>query len=95
MNIEVCYAEPDRVWRVALQFAEPATVFDAILRSALIERLGLDSAALRVAVFGKLVALDTMLADGDRVEFLRPLVVDPKEARRRRVAKKASGRSKR
>ena len=95
MNIEVCYAEPDRAWRVVLQFAGPATVSDAIARSALIEQLGLDAAALGVAIFGKLVALDTVLGDGDRVELLRPLVVDPKEARRRRVKKKAADRTKR
>ena len=93
MNIEVCYAEPDRAWRVALRFVGPATISDAIARSALIERLGLDPAALRIAIYGKLVALDTILADGDRVELLRPLVVEPKEARRQRVKKKASGRS--
>ena len=42
----------------------------------------------RVAVWGRLLAPDalsvTPLADCDRVELLRPLAVDPKEARRRR-----------
>ena len=95
MNIEVCYAKPDCAWRVVLQFPGAATVSEAIIESRLIEQLGLDPATLSFAVFGKLVALDTILADGDRVELLRPLVVDPKEARRRRVKKKASGRSRR
>lgn len=90
MKVEVCYAEPDRSWRVVLQFTEPATVSDAIARSALIEQLGLDRSGLRFAVFGKLVALDAMLADRDRVELLRALVVDPKEARRRRAQKRAA-----
>jgi putative ubiquitin-RnfH superfamily antitoxin RatB of RatAB toxin-antitoxin module len=30
----------------------------------------------------------TPLRDGDRVELYRPLTVDPKEARRRRAAKR-------
>jgi putative ubiquitin-RnfH superfamily antitoxin RatB of RatAB toxin-antitoxin module len=36
-------------------------------------------------IFGKRVGLNQPLADGDRVEIYRPLVVDPKEARRRRA----------
>jgi putative ubiquitin-RnfH superfamily antitoxin RatB of RatAB toxin-antitoxin module len=43
---------------------------------------------LRIAVWGRLLApgeVDTtVLRDRDRVELLRPLQVDPKEARRRR-----------
>lgn len=39
-----------------------------------------------VAVFGEAVDADRPLADGDRVELLRPLLLDPKEARRRRAA---------
>ena len=38
-----------------------------------------------VGVYGRRVALDHLLADGDRVEIYRPLRVDPKEARRRRA----------
>jgi len=39
----------------------------------------------QVGIFGKRVAMDTRLADGDRVEIYRPLKLDPKEARRRRA----------
>jgi hypothetical protein len=41
-----------------------------------------------LAVFGRAAAVDTELADGDRVEVLRPLVVDPRGARRARAAVK-------
>jgi putative ubiquitin-RnfH superfamily antitoxin RatB of RatAB toxin-antitoxin module len=37
------------------------------------------------AVFGERVGMDTVLDDGDRLELLQPLLVDPKEARRRRA----------
>ena len=43
---------------------------------------------LVVGVFGKKVNLDTLLADGDRVEIYQPLQIDPKEARRLRAIKK-------
>jgi uncharacterized protein len=41
-----------------------------------------------VGVFGELVQLDTCLQDGERVEVYRPLLADPKEARRRRARAK-------
>ena len=38
-----------------------------------------------VAVFGVKCAATQVLRDGDRIEVLRPLQVDPKEARRKRA----------
>ena len=39
-----------------------------------------------VAVFGKLSKLDHVLRAGDRAEILRPLIADPKQARKKRAA---------
>ena len=39
------------------------------------------------AVFGERVKADAPVGDGDRLELLRPLLLDPKEARRRRAAR--------
>ena len=36
-----------------------------------------------VGIFGTVVGQDHRLADGDRIELLRPLAADPKEQRRR------------
>ena len=47
----------------------------------------IDPATQKVGVFGKLNPLDAVLADHDRVEIYRPLKVDPKIARQRRVEK--------
>jgi putative ubiquitin-RnfH superfamily antitoxin RatB of RatAB toxin-antitoxin module len=44
----------------------------------------------RVAVWGKSVDSNTVLKDGDRLEVLRPLLVDPKEARRLRFNQQGS-----
>ena len=43
------------------------------------------------AVFGVLADRSTVLREGDRVELLRPLQVDPKEARRRRALRQREG----
>jgi putative ubiquitin-RnfH superfamily antitoxin RatB of RatAB toxin-antitoxin module len=47
----------------------------------------IDLAHAKTGVYGKLVSLDAPLADHDRVEIYRPLIVDPKLARQRRVDK--------
>lgn len=40
-----------------------------------------------IGVFGKAVADDYQLSDGDRIEIYRPLIADPKEVRRQRAAR--------
>lgn len=39
---------------------------------------------LKVGIWGRLRALDTVLHDRDRIEVYRPLTIDPMAARRRR-----------
>jgi len=38
-----------------------------------------------VAIYGVQVQMQHVLHEGDRIELLRPLLVDPKESRRRRA----------
>jgi uncharacterized protein len=92
VKVEVCYAEPDRATRIALDLPVGATVAEAVRASGIVERLGPTSAGLTCAVFGRRVESDTTLEEGDRVELLRPLAVDPKQARRLRAEAKARER---
>ncbi|MFC2506885.1 MAG: RnfH family protein, partial [Kingella sp. (in: b-proteobacteria)] len=41
-----------------------------------------------LGIFGKAVKDDYILRENDRIEIYRPLVADPKEARRKRVSNK-------
>lgn len=87
VNIEVCYALPTRQEIVRLQLSEGCTVSQAIEASGLLQKypdISLDQDN-KVGVFGKLVKLDTVLRDKDRVEIYRPLIADPKEVRRKRA----------
>ena len=43
-----------------------------------------------LSLWGRRIDPDELLRDGDRVELLRPLTVDPKETRRRRQAHQAA-----
>jgi len=78
MRITVVHAPaPRQAQEWALRLEEGATVQAALQASGL-------AGAQAVGVWGKRVALDQVLADGDRVEVYRPLQVDPKLARRER-----------
>lgn len=83
LHVEVVHcAGPDAVERVDLELPPGATVRDAVERSGM---AGRQVDAAQVGVWGRVVALDRTLCDGDRVELYRPLQVDPMEARRRRA----------
>jgi putative ubiquitin-RnfH superfamily antitoxin RatB of RatAB toxin-antitoxin module len=63
---------------------EGATVQDAIERSGVLaNHPGIDLCSQKVGVFGKVVALDTALQPGDRVEIYRPIICDPTQVPRR------------
>ena len=83
MRIEVIRAWPRRHEAMTLALPEGATVADALAAAALSQQ----EAPAALAIHGETVALDQLLRDGDRVELLRPLLLDPKEARRRRAGK--------
>jgi hypothetical protein len=85
MRVEVAYAGPEGTALVEVELPDRASVADAIEASALVTRFGLIDAALGVAIFGEAATRATPLRPGDRVELLRPLRADPKDARRRRA----------
>jgi uncharacterized protein len=85
LRVEVVYCpRPHVVDSVSLSLDRGATVRQAIEASGLAQRHGLELAALRAGVWGRVQELDAALRDRDRVEIYRPLIVDPKEARRLR-----------
>lgn len=81
MRVEVVRAWPRRHERVELVLAEGAVLGDALAAAGWTD----DPTISGYAVFGVAAGLDTPLHEGDRVELLRPLLADPKDARRRRA----------
>ena len=89
MKVEVIYALPAAADAVSVSLPAGATLRDAVLASGVLQRhpeIALEKQAF--GIFGKRAALDARLAPGDRVEVYRALAIDPKEARRRRAARK-------
>jgi putative ubiquitin-RnfH superfamily antitoxin RatB of RatAB toxin-antitoxin module len=87
IQVEVVYATPRRQELVSLTVSAGCTVAEAIDRSGLkaqFPELRLDSAA--VGIFSRKVSMEQVLQEGDRVEIYRPLIADPREARRRRAS---------
>jgi putative ubiquitin-RnfH superfamily antitoxin RatB of RatAB toxin-antitoxin module len=81
LHVQVIRGWPRRAEAVTLELPAGATVEDAVVASC----FGIEGIS-GYAVHGERATGATLLHDGDRVELLRPLQVDPKEARRRRAA---------
>ena len=87
IEVEVAYALPEQQVVVKLAVPQGTTVADALQRSGILERFPeIDAATAKLGVFGKLAKGDAVLQPGDRVEVYRPLIADPKEARKKRAA---------
>ncbi len=86
INVEVVYALPGQQPLLQVQLAEGATAEDAIRQSGVLDAFpDIDLAKNKIGIFSKLVKLDEVLRDKDRVEIYRPLIADPKEVRRKRA----------
>jgi uncharacterized protein len=89
LSVQVVYALPGREDAVSLKVPAGATALDALRASGLLERHPeIDLARHNIGIYGKVVSRQAPLRDGDRVEVYRPLLVEAKEARRRRALRK-------
>ena len=88
MDVEVAYATPEQQEIITLTLPEGTTVEQAIHASDMFNRFPeIDETDIKAGIFGSVTKLDQPLKQGDRVEIYRPLLHDPKEARRQRAAK--------
>ena len=92
--IEVACAEAGRQTVLPIEVPAGCTAGEAIERSGILAlHPSINFAACGVGIFGREVPRDCVLAAGNRVEVLRPLVEDPKERRRRLAREGRSMRS--
>jgi putative ubiquitin-RnfH superfamily antitoxin RatB of RatAB toxin-antitoxin module len=88
IRVEVVCALAERQIVMTVDVPSGATVADAIEQSGIAGAFReLDIAHAPVGIYGRTVSRGTPLRDGDRVEIYRPLVADPKHARRERAAR--------
>ena len=83
MRVEIVFALPTRQVLQKVNVAEGATVTDVIAASGIARQFpDNDLAACQTGVWGRPVDRDRLVREGDRIELLRPLEMDPREARR-------------
>jgi putative ubiquitin-RnfH superfamily antitoxin RatB of RatAB toxin-antitoxin module len=86
LQIEIAYAEPDRVIVKPFGLHAGARVADALRLAALDpDFTSVDWANTAIGIFGRRTSPDEALKPGDRIEIYRPLAADPKTARRARA----------
>ena len=93
IRVEVAYALPNKQSIVALDVPAGCSVFEAAELSGIVELYPeIELGSAKMGIFGKAVAdpRAQQLKPGDRVEIYRPLVIDPKEARRARARNSAA-----
>ncbi len=89
ITVEVIYALAGQQFLKKLHLVQGSTAIDAIYSSRVIEVFPeINFKKNKIGIFGCFVKSDTLLKDGDRVEIYRSLIIDPKETRRKRAAKK-------
>mgnify|MGYP001589834670 CR=1 FL=1 len=79
IRVQVVYAQAERQTLRQIELDDGATAADAMAASGLLADFPeLNRAAERFGRHGRLIGRQERLKDGDRIEVLRPLVVDPK-----------------
>ena len=87
--VEVAYALPEEQVIISIKVPTIFNVQQAIEKSGIQKKIpSIDLSKNKVGIFGKKTTLDHTLNDRDRIEIYRPLILDPKEMRRKRAAKK-------
>lgn len=86
MDLEIIYVSPTRQIVIPLSVNSPCTVNEAIQQSNILNQFPeIDLQKQSVGIWNKTVSLDMVCSDGDRIEIYRPLIIDPKQARKKRA----------
>lgn len=95
IDVSVVYALRDAQTLVRVSLPSDATVRSALEASGLLRKFPEIGPSPACAIYGESAELTRPLRNGDRVEILRPLLVDPKEGRRRAASVQTSNRTRR
>lgn len=84
ITIEIALALPEEQLLVEVTLDAGVTVAGATTMPDVVAQLaGHDVASMPVGIWGHLVDRDRVLKHGDRLEFYRPLQIDPRDMRRK------------
>lgn len=87
INIEVACATKARQMVISLQVPDGTRLAEAVALSGITDEFpDLDITTSKMGIYGQVESKDRILADGDRVEIYRPLLISPRQARLNRAA---------
>lgn len=96
ITIEVAYARPDTQALLSVQVPLGTTLLEAVARSGIVlqfPEINLQAATLGVFSRIEKKPASYIVQEGDRIEIYRPLLIDPKEARKARAEKAKNKRA--
>lgn len=89
IRIQVIYVDSGGQRITDVQVVEGATVSEVLAASGLpVGAAELAAGGYALSCFGRLVQVGALVREGDRIEIIRPLRMDPKEARRQLAARR-------
>ena len=89
IQVEVVYGLAHKQKLLSLPVKIGSTVEQVINESGILTLFSeIDLAENKVGIWNKAVKLSQLVENLDRIEIYRPLILDPKEMRRKRAAKK-------
>ncbi|MBK9663876.1 MAG: RnfH family protein [Nitrosomonas sp.] len=85
-SIEIAYARSHVQTLKTLEVSSGCTVKEAIILSGIMDQFPeIDLTKNKIGIFSKFIQPDTLVQPKDRIEIYRPLIIDPKDARRLRA----------
>lgn len=95
IKVEVVFALPETATSLSVDVAEGSTAEQVVLQSGIVDKCPeINLSNLSLGIWNRTVKNHQVVKEGDRIEIYRPLIADPKAARRQRAEKaKEEGRA--
>ncbi|TMO76282.1 RnfH family protein [Pseudoalteromonas aurantia] len=95
IKVDVVYAVPHKAVVMSVDVAEGTSAEQVVLQSGILDKCAdIDPTDLTLGIWNRTVKGKQAVKEGDRIEIYRPLIADPKDARRQRAEKaKDEGRA--
>ncbi|MFN0040663.1 MAG: RnfH family protein [Burkholderiales bacterium] len=93
LRVELVWAWPGEQKQISVELPEGARIVDAI-QAAGLDPAGNDPSTpmANPGIWGRPASFESVLRDGDRIEFYRHLTADPKKARQQRAQRRRLSR---
>ncbi|XBC43533.1 MAG: RnfH family protein [Buchnera aphidicola (Meitanaphis flavogallis)] len=88
IRITIVYALQNKQFIKEMKLKYKISIKEAILTSNIINKKNMDITNNNVGIYGNIVNLNDLVKNGDRIEIYRPLLIDPKELRRKKILSK-------